>query len=176
MGAILAALIAVSGALIVGYITNFVAEDFRRFRDGTAVAASLAGELSSHFKAVPALREGLQGRIKRIEDKAERFPFPEIDTPTDPLFDSIVDKLGLLESEMVEDMVYTYQQIRAFRVSVKIVGQGHAVMTDVVLLGQLRLALHSIDLAVERGVPLLDALRNRTRKTYEAPKPWLWYR
>lgn len=40
------ALVAVLGVLGGAYISNFAAEDFRRFRDSQALAGALAGELA----------------------------------------------------------------------------------------------------------------------------------
>ncbi|KLU20356.1 hypothetical protein EOS_41575 [Caballeronia mineralivorans PML1(12)] len=42
------ALVAFVGVLAGGYVNNFLAEDFRRFRDSQALAGSFAGELESH--------------------------------------------------------------------------------------------------------------------------------
>jgi len=40
-----AALFGFIGVLVGGYFNNFLAEDYRRFRDGTTLAGALAGEL-----------------------------------------------------------------------------------------------------------------------------------
>ncbi|QJQ02335.1 hypothetical protein C798_19460 [Herbaspirillum rubrisubalbicans Os34] len=42
------AIISVGGVLIGAYVTNFVAEDYRKFRQNIIIAAGLAGELESH--------------------------------------------------------------------------------------------------------------------------------
>jgi hypothetical protein len=44
---VIVALIAGGVTLAVAYINSFLAESYRRFRDGSALAASLAGELGS---------------------------------------------------------------------------------------------------------------------------------
>jgi hypothetical protein len=38
-------------ALLVAWVTAFLAEDYRRFRDGTSLAAALAGELQAYLEA-----------------------------------------------------------------------------------------------------------------------------
>jgi hypothetical protein len=43
-----AALLAFAGVLVGGYFNNFLAEDYRRFRDSQALAGALAGEIESH--------------------------------------------------------------------------------------------------------------------------------
>lgn len=174
MGSIVAAVIAVSGAMIVGYITNFVAEDFRRFRDGTALAASLAGELNSHAEAMPILRKMLEDHISIIAS-GKRPSFRAIDAITDPIFDAAVGKLGLLGSEMVEDVVFTYQQIRAFRISMSIISKEHAAMSDEEIVNRHRACLQAIERAEERGVPLIVDLKNHANQRYHAPRPWAWW-
>ncbi|MEX4005167.1 hypothetical protein AB4Y38_40755 [Paraburkholderia sp. EG285A] len=61
-----AALIAFVGVLAGGYLNNFLAEDFRRFRDGQALAGALAGELKSHATAIPILQSTLQSTADAI--------------------------------------------------------------------------------------------------------------
>lgn len=174
MSSIIAAVIAVSGAVMVGYITNFVAEDFRRFRDGTALAAALAGELNSHITALPSLREMIEDQIKCVKN-GQRPAFRIFDTPNDPIFDSAVSKLGLLGSEMVEDVVFTYQQIRAFRIAFGLINKEHSAMTDDEILSRLGKCAETINRAAERGEPLIINLKNRAKQQYQAPRPWVWW-
>lgn len=42
------ALIGLLGVMAGCYLNNFLAEDYRRFRDGQALAGALAGELEAH--------------------------------------------------------------------------------------------------------------------------------
>ncbi|WP_223531298.1 hypothetical protein [Pseudomonas sp. GL-R-19] len=53
------AFIAFKVAVLVGFCSHFVAEDYRRFRDGQAIAAVLAGELGSIMMSLPGLRPSL---------------------------------------------------------------------------------------------------------------------
>ncbi|VWB72860.1 hypothetical protein [Burkholderia lata] len=80
-----AALIAFIGVLAGGYVNNFLAEDYRRFRDGTA----LAGELASHTAAFPMLRDMLNGMIAAIE-QGQRLRLRCFEPPNDPVYESNV--------------------------------------------------------------------------------------
>ncbi|MCY1207766.1 hypothetical protein D9M72_193740 [compost metagenome] len=50
------ALVAGCVAITVAWLTQFVAEGYKRHRDGSALAAALAGELSSHGSALGSLK------------------------------------------------------------------------------------------------------------------------
>src|SRR3569623_487705 len=109
-----AALIAVSGTLMVGFIASFLAEDYRRFRDGQALASALAGELLSRSEAVHMLRDNLT-KIVNLLRRTGRVRLLKVEQIKDHVFESNVSKLGLLENDMVEDVVYVYENIGAFR-------------------------------------------------------------
>jgi len=162
MDSITPAIIAVSGVLIVGYISNFVSEDFRRFRDGSALAAALVGELSSHISAVPAIRQKIELQLKNLN----RAVIRNFDPPDDPIFDNGVEKLGLLGSEMAEETAYVYQQIRAFRLAYSIIGKESGEMGDDELVARLTLCLEAITRAANRGEPLIKKLKERADKKF----------
>jgi hypothetical protein len=109
-----AALVGFLGVLVGGYSSNFLSEDYRRFRDSRSLAAALAGELESHGEAVPILKEGLE----RMGDKAlvgEKLNLPEWQIPRSPLFDENASKIGLLGPELAREVAYVYENLRAFR-------------------------------------------------------------
>src|SRR5437016_4469123 len=114
------AMAGVTGTLVIGFLANFVSEDYRRFRDGKSLAGAIAGELSSYAEALPMLEGALHGMLERLAaDKAARLP--KIEKPTDRVFDGSVAKLGLLGNELVEEVVYVYNNINAFRTSMALV-------------------------------------------------------
>jgi hypothetical protein len=166
---ILAAIIALSGAVIVGYLANFVAEDFRRFRDGSALAAALAGELASHALAVPLIRNGLTQCLASAQQNL-RVTHRTFEPPNDPIFEAGVEKLGLLGVKLVEDIAFTYQNLRAFRSGLKVIFDEHQNMSFPELIGRYGDCLQAIDRTVERGEPLLVALRARANTQFE----WRW--
>lgn len=166
---ILAAIIALSGAVIAGYLANFVAEDFRRFRDGSALAAALAGELGSHALAVPTIRNMLTLQLANAKQNIP-MTFRPFTPPNDPIFEAGVGKLGLLGVKMVEDVVFKYQNLRAFRGALKIISDEYTDMSSSELIMRFENCLQTIDRAMERGEPLIEMLRARANMQFE----WRW--
>jgi hypothetical protein len=173
MTAILAALIAMAGAVAVGFVTQFVAEDYRRFRDGSALAAGLAGELSSYAPAFPMLQEAIQGWIAAITTgKRDLIPFRPIDRPVDLFFEEVVGKLGLLGASTVEGVVYVYSNLRAFRMAMEMVVSANAEMTNDELSQRCTKCLEALQRASERGIPLVAALKLRAQQRFQPRWPW----
>ena len=69
LATVLVALIGAFIALTVAWRTNFVAEDFRRFRDGSALAAALLGELRAYEPALPMLKRTLRSWIAAVDNR-----------------------------------------------------------------------------------------------------------
>lgn len=177
MGGVWAALIAVSGAVIVGYVANFMAEDYRRFRDGSSLAAGLAGELGSYGTAFPTVRNALSSFVATVDDgRRAELGLRGIDRPVDLVFERSIERLGLLGTEMVENVVYVYNNVRAFRIAFEIVFKHHADMADAEFRGRCEIALAVLDRAVQRAEPLLDDLRHRVAQTFRPTWPWDWIR
>lgn len=109
-----AALVGFLGVLVGGYGSNFLAEDYRRFRDSRALAGALAGELESHGEAVPTLKDGLERMGNKVL-AGEKLDLPEWPIPPSPLFDENASKIGLLGPELARDVAYVYEHLRAFR-------------------------------------------------------------
>ncbi|KGX70135.1 hypothetical protein Y026_953 [Burkholderia pseudomallei TSV28] len=109
-----AALVGFLGVLVGGYGSNFLAEDYRRFRDSRALAGALAGELESHGEAVPILKDGLERMGNKVL-AGEKLDLPEWPIPPSPLFDENASKIGLLGPELARDVAYVYEHLRAFR-------------------------------------------------------------
>jgi hypothetical protein len=108
------ALIGFGGSVLVSFIANFCAEDYRRHRDSRALAGALAGELSSYKDAWPQLRASL----RTMHDNARsgiRLTLPKFPKPVDRVFEANVARLGLLGPELSEEIAYVYNQFNAFR-------------------------------------------------------------
>lgn len=173
MTAILAALIAMAGAVIVGYATQFIAEDYRRFRNGSALAAGLAGELSSYGGAAPELRNGLLGIIKMIETgQRDLDGLRPIERQVDMYFEEVVGDLGLLGTSLVEGVVLVYTNLRAFRMALNMIATGHRDMKDHEVLRRCHKCIEALDRASERGSTLVDALKARASARFELRLPW----
>ena len=90
------ALIAAAGALSVAYINTFVSESYKRFRDGTVLAASLSGELSAYEEAWPMLSKILESLIAATEiEKPDLSSFRPIERPKDVVYEKSIEKLGI---------------------------------------------------------------------------------
>jgi len=118
------AFIAFTAAILVGFTSHFVAEDYRRFRDGQAVAAALAGELRSIISVLPDLFNSLIA-IKNITESQQGFFLPEFPAPTSPMFEANASKIGLLGPELAGDVAFIYDQIRAFKTSFHLLSKHH---------------------------------------------------
>jgi hypothetical protein len=154
---------------LVGLVlTHFVSVDFKRFRDGTSLAAALTGELSAHASAIPALRSGIERRMAALGD-GRRIVYREVAPVGDPVFENAVPHLGLLNHELVEDIVYAYQQIRAFRSFNELLQKQGADMSPEEQRAYLAASLAAIERADTRGTALITRLRERACANYSFP-------
>jgi len=108
------ALIALLGVLCGAYINNFAAEDFRRFRDGQALAGALAGELASIQASLPDLLTALKRMSERARDR-ECLDLQEMPQSASPIFEANAQKIGLLVPEVAREVAFVYERVRAFR-------------------------------------------------------------
>lgn len=168
-----AALVAFIGVLAGGYVNNFLAEDYRRFRDGTALAGALAGELSSHMQAFPMLRTMLTA-VRAAFENGQRPPLRRFEPPNDPVYESHVSKIGLLGGKLAEDVAYAYQQIRAFRLNFFLVLTHYEEMKDDEVVARLNVCLDTINRGDARAVVLLAELKALASQSYPATRTqWL---
>jgi len=161
--ALAGALLALGGALVVGFIANFVAEDYRRFRDGKALARALAGELSSRSEAVSLLKEGLTQILSSLKAN-EKVRLLKVEKVTDYVFESSITKLGLLEYDLVEDVVYVYENIGAFRSALGLAAERDTGDPQAVLL--IESSLSALGRASKRGNDLPTRLRAYAGRPY----------
>ena len=154
------AVVAASIALIVAFINSIVAEWFRRRQDRKALAAGIAGELASYEPAWPLIRERLNSTIASIDAGNRRdVSYRPFEKPRDYVFEKAVEKLGLLGPALVEDVVYVYGNINAFRVSFAMLSSGVSEMSDSEMRARCCACIDSLDRAVKKGIPLISALK-----------------
>lgn len=122
MDNVVPALIAFTSAVLVGFGGHFVAEDYRRFRDGKAIAAALAGELRSITLSLPLLLPGLK-EIQRVLLTRTSISLAEIPDQKSPVFEATADKIGLLGVDLAGEVAFLYDQIRAFRTSFQLLSK-----------------------------------------------------
>ncbi|MDR3453158.1 MAG: hypothetical protein P4L96_10195 [Rhodoferax sp.] len=169
------ATVAVFSAVCLGYLTQFVAEDFRRFRDGSALAAGLSGELSSYKPALPILRDTLRSWIGLVAGgRRTELHLRPFDRPVDVVFDHAVGKLGLLGSATVESVVFVYSNLRAFRMALEMVTTKGVEMSDEELRLRCEGCLQALERAAERAESLVPELQARAVKSFRPG--WCWLR
>jgi len=175
MASVAAALIALLGIIIAGFLSTIVAEDYRRFRDGTGLAAALAGELASYMLATEIMLpivDGLQ-RATIATGGVSLLP-QEMHMQPDPVFDAGVGNLGLLGTELAEDTAFVYQQLRAFRGTYKLLSAPNLQLGQTQTLAILAGWKGTLERAQGRGKPLVVSLKSRANQPYVAPWPLNW--
>lgn len=160
-----AALVAFAGVLVGGYFNNFIAEDFRRFRDSQALAGALAGELESHASAIPLLKNILTALHARAKIGVE-LPFRETPEPGSPVFEACVEKIGLLGPDLANGVAFVYEQIRAFRSVMFTLAKHHGVESAEWRTSMIASAYDRLKSAEDRGTPLIEQLKRHAAASY----------
>jgi hypothetical protein len=170
---VIVALIAGGVALTVAYVNSFLAESYRRFRDGSALAASLAGELAAYETAWPIIVNMLNSIINAIDSKTRKSTFLRpFERPRDLVFEDRVGKLGLLGVHLAENVVFVYSNIRAFRLAMEIIARDEKEMSDEELRARCVACKDAMDRAVTRGAGLIQDLRKRSSQPFAPEWPW----
>jgi hypothetical protein len=156
----LAAIIAASAALIVAFLNSIVAELFRRHNDRVALAAAIAGEIASYEPALPIIQQMLNATIHAVEtNNRGAITFRPFEKPRDFVFEKAVEKLGLLGPKLVEDTVYVYGNLNAFRASLALISTHSGEMPDAELRIRSTACLEALNRAAQRAGPLVVALK-----------------
>lgn len=170
---IIVALIAGGIALCVAYLNSFLAESLRRYRDGSTVAASLAGELAAYELAWPMIINMMDRIISDIDlgKRNTKFLRP-FERQRDRVFEDVVSKLGLLGVSFAENIVFVYGNIGAFRIAMEIIARDEKDMADEELRGRCVACKEAVLRAVERGTDLIVNLRARAHQPFVPEWPW----
>jgi hypothetical protein len=170
---VLVALIAAVVALSVAYINTFVSESYRRFRDGTALAASLSGELAAYEEAWPILSKMLESVVaaSAVEKPDLSFLRP-FERPKDVVYEKSIEKLGLLGASAAKNVVYVYSNINAFRLAFEIIARNHGEMSREELVRRTVGCRDALLRAVTKGDALLCVLRTRASAQFKPEWPW----
>ncbi|WP_052421072.1 hypothetical protein [Paraburkholderia ferrariae] len=165
------ALVAFAGVVAGGYFNNFIGEDYRRFRDGQALAGALAGELKSHGTAIPTLKTTLENLLSRLEGPNGSLQVVQRDfeSANSPVFDANVGRIGLLGPQLAEEVAYVYEAIRAFRMTTKTLAKFAHEVEPAHSAMMLRNALQLVENADKRGTDLVVALRAFAIERYRFP-------
>lgn len=170
MDIIAPALIAFNAAVLVGFLGHFGVEDYRRFRDSQAIAAALAGELSSIITSLSELRDNLT-KLKALADQEIPISMPEMPDQSSPLFEANADKIGLLGVDLAEGVAFIYDQIRAFRTSFQLLSKYHKINTcfwSSMLIGR---CAQLIDDNKPKGISLVGSLKKHSKLDYAMLQP-----
>ncbi|MBR8271354.1 hypothetical protein KDW88_31680 [Burkholderia cenocepacia] len=165
MAEINVALLGFLGVLAGGYVNNFLAEDYRRFRDSRALAGALAGELESHSEAIPLIKQSLETMLMGLA-RGEKLSLPEWPIPASPLFDENASKIGLLGPESANGVAYVYENIRAFRQSFHLLSKHHSTMSSMWCQSIIVGSLAAIGRAENKGLPLVANLKKHAESRY----------
>src|SRR5690348_2843347 len=106
------ALIAAAAALIVFWLTAFVGEDYRRWRDSKALAAALAGEVES-LKIAAELAEKMTKVLLEGLAAGHTFPKRTIPDPPESVYQANLERIGLLGLGTGRDLPFAYHMIHA---------------------------------------------------------------
>lgn len=154
-----------TGSVVVAVIANFIAEDFRRFRDGSALASAIAGELLSYGAATRDLTQSIALLAEQAEAGA-MIRVADIEMPRDLVYESAVPKIGLLGVGLPENVALAYGRIRAFR-TLYVVIAGDKVKTDAAGLGRLyRQLLVKLTEAETEGFQTVALLHARANEPF----------
>ncbi|KQP43514.1 hypothetical protein [Pseudorhodoferax sp. Leaf274] len=162
---IISAFIAASAAVFGVILTQVLGEKYRRFKEGSSVAAGILGELSSYEQAWPLVQAMLRGLDDAVSAGArERFSMRFGERAKDLYFDEVVSKIGLLGPDIVEPVVYVYSNIRAFRVALELISVHHKDMTDGELFQRSQTCQQCLQRALARREELFSKLKARSSR------------
>lgn len=158
----ISALIAACAALVAVYCTQFLAESFRRLKDGSALAAGLAGELESYKDAVPLIRISLRTAKENVEiGRKDQLKFRGFEKPTDRFFEEVVGKLGSLGPDLAGRILYVYGNLNGFRSAFVLIHEKHQDMDGPELLARIALCGEALERAADKGEKLIADLKAR---------------
>jgi hypothetical protein len=169
------ALIAFIGVLAGGYLNNFLGEDFKRFRDGQALAGSLGGELASHATGIPMLQTMFLDTKTTLRTEGGKITLYESDPPSSPVFDASVSKLGILGPTLAHEVAFVYEQIRAFRSMFRSISLHYEDMTGEGMENAFEHCLTLLGTAQSRGTKLIADLQKFANDGYWRTRPWFWW-
>lgn len=163
--AIYPAAITATAAVVGVYLTQFLGEKYKRFKEGSAIAAGILGELTSYEQGWPHLDAMMTGFVEACTTGTRsQLTLREIERPKDLYFEEVVGRLGLLGADIVEPVVFVYSNVRAFRLALEIISRHHREMSDEEFL-QRCLACHAcLKRAGSRRQEVLTKLKERSTR------------
>lgn len=160
-----AAIITASAALIAVLLTQFMAEAYRRFKDGSAFAAGIWGELAAYSEVFPVWQGALSyWQLMETDHTAQTLRV--IDRPVDPYFSEVVGKIGVLGPDLVGDIAYVYAQLNGFRIGLEVMSNSFRDMEAEEFRKRAAGCAALLGNAAKRGEVLIPRLRERADENF----------
>jgi hypothetical protein len=161
------AFIAASATLVTAFLTQFLAEAYKRFKDGSAIAAGISGELSSYVGGADVLIGALNGWISGSKaGTLDRSGFRTFEKPIDVYFEKVVGKIGVLGRVLTEDIVFVYSHLRAFRSTFGLILGSHNEMSPDEFQARCGACIYALQQADSRGKKLMPMLHARAEQNF----------
>lgn len=167
MGDIYGALIAAFVALFTAYLTLFLGERYKRFHEGSALAAGFAGELGSYTEGYPLMQRVLAEMTRCAEQGTHReLSLRPFEKPLDRFFEASVSKVGLLGPELAERVIYIYSNLNAFRMTLILISEKHSEMSDVEFHSRVTVCVQLADKANAAMTEVVPKLHSRSKACF----------
>ncbi|KRA13967.1 hypothetical protein ASD75_04705 [Acidovorax sp. Root568] len=125
------------------------------------------GELRTYEANKSEFEQGIAAWILAIDNGSrDQLIFRFGKSPAPAYFGVVVDKIGLLGHELVEDVVYVYAKVTAFEGAIEIICEHHKEMSDAELRLRAVNLVKLIDEAWDRGRALLPRLEARCNASF----------
>lgn len=160
-----ASIFAAAVALVTVYITQFLAERYRRHRDAASLAAGIAGELSAYEQGYIMLSSFLEHSRENARLGTKPL-FRAIERPRDLYFPKVTEKIGLLGPELCESVVYVYSNLEGFRAALMLLYERAGEMDCREIEVRITLCLDGLERARNRAATLVPLLQAKARE------PW----
>ena len=114
---VIAAIIALCGAVIASALSNFAAEAYRRHRDAMALAGALAGELGAIYTTYQHTRTNMVEALNFVT-QGIRLSHAKSAEDRSWIWESNSGRIGLLGPQLAEDVSFIYGHILGIRSSI----------------------------------------------------------
>jgi hypothetical protein len=171
MQAFVVAGITAAVTLVTVYLTQFLADRYRRFAEGSTLAAGFAGDLAARrhgdldyeylFKELEKIRK--EG--KRVEVLGPGRPEP--DHHEERFFHSVIGKVGLLGPDLAGRVIGLYRDMAFYVEQARYVEEHHADMKNDEFHGRLELVLTTWKSAMESRDELVPLLKSRANERFK---------
>lgn len=170
MQAFLVAGITASVTLLTVYLTQFLADRYRRFTEGSILAAGFAGDLAAR-RAGDVDYELVFKQLDKLRKEGTRVEVigagrPEPNHHEERFFHSVIGKVGLLGPDLAGKVIGLYREMAFYAEQARYVEVHHADMKNDEFHGRLQLTLKSWKGAMELRDELVPLLKSRANERF----------